>query len=85
MAYFLLTRKRIGFLNDAKKFEHAEVRELIDFPNPPVPTKEFNPTGPSSKKELTVAQVYGVGWIEQRLQHGGGMIGDECGMGKVCI
>jgi len=36
-------------------------------------------------KKLTPAQVYGVCWMESRLGEGGGFIGDECGMGKVCL
>jgi len=56
----------------------------MNFPNPPV--ESFNPsaTDPETKK-LTPAQVYGVCWMESRLGEGGGFIGDDCGMGKVCL
>jgi SNF2 family DNA or RNA helicase len=65
-----------------KNFEHLEVEPLITFPNPPV--RPFNPTAPtgSEKTSLKLAHSYAIAWMNSRLEYGGGVIGDQMGMGK---
>jgi len=68
-------------LHEAKIFEHPEVFDSNDIPNPPV--RPFYPSARVEDQKLTPAQLGGVRWMESRLEKGGGFIGDECGMGKV--
>lgn len=78
----LIAHSRMAMLDNPKMFEHPEVI-VKDFANPPVQPFHPNATDPSQQK-LTPAQMYGVCWMESRLPHGGGIIGDTCGLGKVC-
>jgi len=68
-------------LHEPKIFEHPEVFDSNDIPNPPV--RPFYPSAPDEDQKLTLAQLGGVRWMESRIEKGGGFIGDECGMGKV--
>jgi hypothetical protein len=45
----------------------------------------FNPTANEGdeKKKLKPAHLYGIAWMNSRLGEGGGIIGDQMGMGKV--
>ena len=76
---------RTEILENSRAFEHLEVGQLINFPNPPV--QPFNPTAKDGdeKKKLKPAQLYGIAWMNSRLGEGGGIIGDQVGMGKVRI
>ena len=74
---------RLALLENSKIFERPEAITWMNFPNPAV--ESFNPSAADPEmKKFTPAQVYGVCWMESRLAEGGGFIGDECGMGKVC-
>jgi hypothetical protein len=66
---------------DAQSFEHLEILQMPQLPNPPV--RNFNPreTNPELKK-LRPAQLLAVQWMEIRRELGGGIVGDTVGMGK---
>jgi SNF2 family DNA or RNA helicase len=71
----------VSILNN-KAFEHQEIRSRIDFPNPPV--KNFFPSAEDpNDKILRSHQMHGVAWMESRVEQGGGIIGDQIGLGKV--
>jgi SNF2 family DNA or RNA helicase len=69
--------------NDHKIFEHSEMRDrALALPNPPI--KNFYPLAPDPKLcELRNYQMYGLAWLESRVEHGGGIFGDYIGLGKV--
>jgi hypothetical protein len=64
-------------------FEHLEVEPLVNFPNPPVAGWAPNEPEGSSKKFLKPAHMYALAWMNSRMSLGGGIIGDQMGMGKV--
>ena len=71
-----------SILKDATVFEHHEVRHQLNFPNPPI--KNFYPSAPNATdRQLRNYQMYGLAWMESRLEAGGGILGDEIGLGKV--
>jgi hypothetical protein len=80
MIEFLLTMFSLDII-DAQSFEHLEILQMPQFPNPPV--RNFNPreTNPELKK-LRPAQLLAVKWMETRRELGGGIVGDIVGMGK---
>lgn len=57
------------------------MKEKINFPNPPV--ESWYPGAPDDKKTLRNYQMYAVAWMELRVEYGGGILGDEIGLGKV--
>jgi hypothetical protein len=67
---------------DATVFEYHEMRSLLTFPNPPI--KNFSPSAPSAEeRKLRNYQLYGLAWMELRLEHGAGILGDEIRLCKV--
>lgn len=75
----LLTGSALIF-EDPTFFEHHEVKEKINFSNPPINNffPALNHTG-----TLRKYQMYGIAWLESRIEHGGGIIGDFIGLGRV--
>jgi SNF2 family DNA or RNA helicase len=65
-------------------FEHHEMRSFLNFNNPPI--VDFYPDERSEgDRKLRDYQMYGLAWMESRVEHGGGILGDEIGLGKVYI
>ena len=71
--------------NDPTIFEHPEMRShALELPNPPI--ENFYPTAPEPKlRKLRNYQMYGLAWLESRVEHGGGIFGDHIGLGKVLL
>jgi hypothetical protein len=59
------------------------VKTFVEEQNPPV--MPFSPKEPegSSKRKLKPAHQYALAWMNGRAAYGGGIIGDQMGMGKV--
>ena len=65
-------------------FEHHEMRNFLNFNNPLI--ANFYPSESSeSNRKLCDYQMYGLTWMESRVEHGGGILGDEIGLGKIHI
>jgi hypothetical protein len=63
-------------------FAQCWVKEHIDFKNPPVPS--FHPTAARPEEQLLRrSQQYGIAWMNQRVEAGGGIVADAVGLGKV--
>jgi len=73
--------RRAMIFNDPTIFEHPEVRSHLALPNPPIPN--FYPTAPEPERILRNYQMQGLAWLESRAEHGGGIFGDQIGLGKV--
>ena len=71
---------RDKLLNESA-FEHQEVKQMIDFPNPPV--DNFYPAGPADQRHLRASQMHAVAWMITRIEAGGGVVADEIGLGKI--
>jgi SNF2 family DNA or RNA helicase len=74
---------RAMIFNDPTIFEHHEMRSrVLALPNPPI--KNFYPTASHPElRKLRNYQMYGLAWLESRVEHGGGIVGDHIGLGKV--
>jgi SNF2 family DNA or RNA helicase len=73
---------RAMIFNDPTVFEHPEVcSHALELPNPPIPN--FYPTAPEPQRRLRNYQMQGLAWLESRAEHGGGIFGDQIGLGKV--
>ena len=57
------------------------MKDKINFPNPPVP--QWYPDADKDKNVLRNYQMYALAWMESRKDYGGGILGDEIGLGKV--
>lgn len=71
---------RAKFLNESA-FEHQEVKQTIDFPNPPV--DNFYPAGPADQRHFRPSQMHAVAWMISRIEAEGGIVADEIGLGKI--
>ena len=81
IVYLLIYRAMI--FNDPTIFEHHEVRShALSLPNPPI--ENFYPAAPDPEtRKLRNYQMHGLAWLESRAEHGGGIFGDQIGLGKV--
>ena len=75
-----LTRRQTIF-KDGKIFEHHEMKDKINFPNPPI--RHWYTGAPADKRALRNYQMLALAWMESRINYGGGIIADEIGLGKV--
>ena len=73
---------RQTIFKDNTVFEHHEMKDRITFPNPPVPRFYPNATNAEDRR-LRNYQMYALAWLESRIEAGGGILGDEIGLGKV--
>jgi SNF2 family DNA or RNA helicase len=57
------------------------MKDRINFPNPPV--QQWYPGADKDQKVLRNYQMYALAWMESWIDYGGGILGDEIGLGKV--
>jgi SNF2 family DNA or RNA helicase len=63
-------------------FAQCWVKDHINFRNPPFPS--FNPGATRPEDQLLrLSQQYGIAWMNQRVEAGGGIVADSVGLGKV--
>ena len=68
---------------DSTAFEHHEMKDHLQaYHNPPI--RNYYPGAPEGEdRKLRKYHMYGIAWMESRLEAGGGIIGDQIGLGKV--